>query len=872
MSDATCRICGKSYSERGMTRHLQSCLAKHADAKKSGVHLKVTDPYNSDYWLQLVAARDATLEGLDNLLRNVWLECCGHLSEFEIDGVRYDPCGGGDSLGFGPPVRSADVPIVRVLDDGAEFAYAYDFGSTTHLEGRSYGAAPWPADLAVESPESVRRIIVLARNEAPVFECTVCGKPAAWVCTECQWEAEGFLCQEHARTHECGTSWLLPVVNSPRMGVCDYSGPSDAMASEGWEREDEPTRSGREVVDELFEEPPVDEAELAYRIGQADADELLAALVDRAERGDIGRGERAWVMAIFGDLGLGDQLERLQKVVADPDADEALRRFAFAALSGDERVDMDELVGLVGEGEVAGMLADSMATLLGYAEEAPELFMQVADMLLASGAEQRDALFGVVEEQRHELGLDAGLVYRAVLAEPAYEPLWPILGAAVVEDAVVADAELLEDAAAWAESDEVERTLRRQALELRTSALDGGRHIEGVGLFGSCDGSGAFPIFLARKRSDGSLTVINLLFRTTGELRDGFAADFEGRDELAGIQEAMRAQAASELLEVPVEVAAALCHERLERAEAQGTLPDEFSELAWRVRRLPADDAAVRRPPEAREQVSLERTRQLLSRPQCQYWFVDITELIEADVEAPPNVVGSPDEAWFDAALARLAEADDTVERVASLAEHTAQWHALAEDDTLAAEFASLAEHTRRDPAHSPLMRGMLEKGLQGAQGFEEGTDIEAGRLEAAEDAELRRAMRHRFFSGLEVPVGFDVVHLATSCASFVLLESLFPAIADSRQPRPEQLYELAYELGEVIAAYLTNQQVFDEDELPMLIAQQLAAHGLVAADLARVLPPFLDQMQVYFDFVAPEAFFAAMQRPETRMAEAFYR
>ena len=35
---------------------------------------------------------------------------------------------------------------------------------------------------------------------------------------------EGWLCQSCADEHECGEDMLLPVVNSPRTGVCGYAG------------------------------------------------------------------------------------------------------------------------------------------------------------------------------------------------------------------------------------------------------------------------------------------------------------------------------------------------------------------------------------------------------------------------------------------------------------------------------------------------------------------------------------------------------------------------------------------------------------------------------------------------------------------------
>ena len=221
MADATCRICGKTYSDRGMTRHLTSCLQKHSDTK-TGVHLRVTDTWDSTFWLQLLADAEATLSDLDLLLRNVWLECCGHLSEFEIRDTRYNPSP--SSFGFGAREESTNVPIARVLPDGESFSYTYDFGSSTYVEGNSYGAAPWPKDMEVESPESTSGIRVLSRNEMPEVHCSLCDRRAEWICADCRWHGEGLLCSRHARDHACGHDMLLPVVNSPRMGVCGYTG------------------------------------------------------------------------------------------------------------------------------------------------------------------------------------------------------------------------------------------------------------------------------------------------------------------------------------------------------------------------------------------------------------------------------------------------------------------------------------------------------------------------------------------------------------------------------------------------------------------------------------------------------------------------
>lgn len=64
-------------------------------------------------------------------------------------------------------------------------------------------------------------VLLLARNIAPPRECEKCGAPAVWLGVDEEGEFRE-LCAE------CGgeeaEEWLLPVVNSPRAGVCGYTG------------------------------------------------------------------------------------------------------------------------------------------------------------------------------------------------------------------------------------------------------------------------------------------------------------------------------------------------------------------------------------------------------------------------------------------------------------------------------------------------------------------------------------------------------------------------------------------------------------------------------------------------------------------------
>jgi hypothetical protein len=212
LTQGVCQLCKGVFSKGAMTRHLTKCLAAPAEAVAKDppvakLHITVEGKYRPEYWLHVEMDAASPLYELDGFLRDIWLECCGHLSSFTIGGVMYSDQPGG---GF---VEEEDMsaPVGTVLKKGLRFAYEYDFGSTTDLILKVVAERTGPA-----RPNEVR---LLARNEAPALLCDRCGKPAKWVEAE-GWGSGELLCGK------CGgrKEGFLPVVNSPRMGVCGYGG------------------------------------------------------------------------------------------------------------------------------------------------------------------------------------------------------------------------------------------------------------------------------------------------------------------------------------------------------------------------------------------------------------------------------------------------------------------------------------------------------------------------------------------------------------------------------------------------------------------------------------------------------------------------
>jgi len=199
-SRGICTICNDEIGKAQMTAHLEKHLVEQVagpGVRIKRFHLLVAGADSPEYWLHLDIRVDTTLNKLDSYLRAIWLECCGHMSQFTI---------GGMTLGKSRKIGQSVGP-------GATFSHEYDFGSTTELNLRVL--AEHDGD---PGPEA---ILLLARNTPPPILCEECGLPAAWMGCDDDGEYHEF-CDECAGEDDEG--FMLPVVNSPRTGVCGYTG------------------------------------------------------------------------------------------------------------------------------------------------------------------------------------------------------------------------------------------------------------------------------------------------------------------------------------------------------------------------------------------------------------------------------------------------------------------------------------------------------------------------------------------------------------------------------------------------------------------------------------------------------------------------
>jgi hypothetical protein len=218
-SKGKCAYCGQEIAKNGAAKHLAACaqrqdVIKKAETKKGNseslYHLRVQAAGQREFWMDLEMRGAATLKELDNYLRFIWLECCGHMSRFSIGGW------GGEEI-------SMRRRIDKIFRPGVELMHIYDFGTSSETLIKT-------VDVRDGKPATSHPIALMMRNVMPESECMECKQPASWLCMECLIEEDkwGALCDKHAKTHphdDYGEP--IRLVNSPRLGLCGYEGPAE---------------------------------------------------------------------------------------------------------------------------------------------------------------------------------------------------------------------------------------------------------------------------------------------------------------------------------------------------------------------------------------------------------------------------------------------------------------------------------------------------------------------------------------------------------------------------------------------------------------------------------------------------------------------
>lgn len=206
-SEGKCLYCGKMFSQREIGKHLAEHLTimEKESAGKTVTNYVHVEVEAGEMFLHLLVKGNAQMKVIDQFLRDIWLECCGHLSAFGHKNFK---------VAMSHRVEDVFQPRIKIYHD-------YDFGTTTRVFLKAH--KHYQLNLK-------EKIILLSRNEPLKIMCSMCKKePAVNICTACWYEEEAFYCEACSEKHaeECedfNDYAQMPVVNSPRMGECGYTG------------------------------------------------------------------------------------------------------------------------------------------------------------------------------------------------------------------------------------------------------------------------------------------------------------------------------------------------------------------------------------------------------------------------------------------------------------------------------------------------------------------------------------------------------------------------------------------------------------------------------------------------------------------------
>lgn len=220
-----CYYCNKDLTERTIKRHIKSCkdikkvISDEIDLKKdirNQFIISLKDKYDKNtYCIYLSIDENLQLQHLDKFIRDVWVECCGHLSAFNINNIKYN-----DNSN---DLYQMNVKLKDVLHVGDKFEYQYDFGSTTYIILEVVEK--------IEVSKNHSQIEIIARNNENHYECNKCGEKAQYY----QYGTGYYLCEKCAEKldddefEKYGIEELYgDYFNSPRDGVCGYEGDRNA--------------------------------------------------------------------------------------------------------------------------------------------------------------------------------------------------------------------------------------------------------------------------------------------------------------------------------------------------------------------------------------------------------------------------------------------------------------------------------------------------------------------------------------------------------------------------------------------------------------------------------------------------------------------
>lgn len=231
VTQGKCQGCSTLISKRAFAKHLETCPMIQSYKNDQNFLFQIFDRFRPDlYWMVVAAPPKLTLKELDSFLRSIWLGCCQHMSCFSLPSneKEFYPYYFWNRS-FMDRHRYALMNNYYLQDIFPEYSYLhydFDFGNLSALK------IEFPPNYDNTSSDSSSTLVndfqLLILNYPPHYICDQCCKlPLEVNCSICM-RSFCLKCLQSRRAHNCDifdTEDILPIINSPRVGKCGYTGP-----------------------------------------------------------------------------------------------------------------------------------------------------------------------------------------------------------------------------------------------------------------------------------------------------------------------------------------------------------------------------------------------------------------------------------------------------------------------------------------------------------------------------------------------------------------------------------------------------------------------------------------------------------------------
>jgi hypothetical protein len=155
INEGTCLVCHKTIVAEQAIAHLKNCGDATLIREIEPVwQIKVAS--GNDFWIFIEVVGSTTLLDLYLFLRNNWWECCGHASEFIVDGA-----------------DTSEYYLAKTLNEmfkvGTTFHYEHNSGKPVTVTGEV---------IAIKSSKPIKNISMILRKNIIVESCESCLKAA----------------------------------------------------------------------------------------------------------------------------------------------------------------------------------------------------------------------------------------------------------------------------------------------------------------------------------------------------------------------------------------------------------------------------------------------------------------------------------------------------------------------------------------------------------------------------------------------------------------------------------------------------------------------------------------------------------------------